>query len=101
MSINIITQFKTKEGRSNDLIALLRQLLPVSLQHGGAEEISIRQNQDDANDVISAQRWESRQAYVSYVEWRTQGGITAKFEEMLMEPISIRFFNEVPMNISD
>lgn len=43
MSINIITEFKTKDGRADDLIALLKKLLPESLEHGGAEEICIRQ----------------------------------------------------------
>ena len=60
MGINILTEHKTKDGHSDELIALLRTLLPQSLKHGGAEEISIRQNQDDPNDIVSAQRWESR-----------------------------------------
>jgi hypothetical protein len=42
MGINITNELKTKAGRSEDLIALLRELLPSSLEHGGAEEISIR-----------------------------------------------------------
>ena len=80
MGIHIITEFTVKPGLSDSLIALLRQLLPESLAHGGAEEINIRQNQDDPNDIISAQRWASRQAYVDYFEWRTDGGVTAQFE---------------------
>ena len=47
MSINIIAEHKTKAGRSEALIALMRTLLPESLQHGGAEEILIRQDQDN------------------------------------------------------
>ncbi|MGH9971940.1 MAG: putative quinol monooxygenase [Pyrinomonadaceae bacterium] len=100
MGINILTEFKTKDNRSEDLIALLRKLLPESMQHGGAEKVSIRQNQDDPNDIVSAQRWETREAYVSYFAWRTQGGITAQVEEILKAPISIRFFNEVPMDVA-
>jgi quinol monooxygenase YgiN len=99
MGINIIAQFKTKDGRSNDLIDLLRELLPESLEHGGAEEICIRQNQDNPNDIISAQRWVSREAYESYFSWRTEGGVTAKIGKLLVEPVDIRFFNEVPMNV--
>jgi hypothetical protein len=73
VGINILTEFKTKDGRSQNLIALLRKLLPESLQHGGAEEISIRQSQDDPNDIVSAQRWESREAYQSYLYLLTPG----------------------------
>jgi hypothetical protein len=99
MSINIITEFKTKEGRADDLIALLRELLPSSWEHGGAEEICIRQNQDDPNDIISAQRWTSRQVYLDYRGWRADNGVTARIEATLRSPIVVRFFNEIPMSV--
>jgi hypothetical protein len=69
-------------------------------EHAGdlIEEISIRQNQDDSTDIISAQRWASRKAYEDYFNWRTDDGYTAKFEEMLETPLAIRFFDEIPMN---
>jgi quinol monooxygenase YgiN len=95
MAINILTEFKTRPGRSEDLKALLRELMPQSLEHGGAEEICIRQNQDDPNDIVSAQRWTSRQVYLDYRRWRSDGGTTARIEEMLSVPISVRFFDDV------
>jgi hypothetical protein len=97
MSVNIITEFKATDGRAGDLIALLRKLLPESLEHGGAEEICIRQNQDDPNDIISAQRWTSREVYLSYRSWRADTGVTQKITETLREPIVVRFFDDVPM----
>jgi quinol monooxygenase YgiN len=97
MSIQIITQFRTKEGRSGDLVTLISRVLPESLDHDGCVEISIRQNQDDPNDVISVQQWASRQHYESYRAWRKQHGVTAAIEEFLTEPISVRYFNDVPM----
>lgn len=86
--------------RQKDVIALLRQLLPESKKHAGdvIEEISIRQNQDDSTDIISAQRWASRKTYEDYFKWRTDDGYTAKFEQMLEKPLAIRFFNEIQMN---
>jgi len=95
MGINIINELKTKAGRSEDLIALLRELLPSRLEHGGAEEISIRQDQDDPTYIISVQRWESREAYLAYFAWRTEHGVAAQIRELLEEPQRIRFFNEV------
>ena len=95
MSINILTEFKTKPGRSDALKTLLRELMPQSLQHGGAEEICIRQNQDDPNDIVSAQRWASREIYLEYRKWRSDGGTTARIQEMLRAPITVRFFDDV------
>jgi quinol monooxygenase YgiN len=97
MGINILTEFRTKPDRSEDLKILLRELMPQSLEHGGAEEICIRQNQDDPNDIVSAQRWASRQVYLDYRGWRSDGGTTARIQEMLSAPISVRFFDDVAM----
>jgi quinol monooxygenase YgiN len=100
MGINILTEFKVRPGREKDVIELLRRLLPESKKHVGdvIEEISIRQNQDDSTDIVSAQRWASRKAYEDYFKWRTDNGYTATFEEMLMQPLAIRFFDEVTMD---
>jgi quinol monooxygenase YgiN len=100
MGINILTEFKVKPGRENDVIELLRRLLPESKRHAGdvIEEIAIRQNQDDSTDIVSAQRWTSRKAYENYFKWRTDDGYTATFEEMLAKPLTIRFFDEVQMD---
>ena len=95
MSINILTEFKTKPGRAVDLTTLLRELMPQSLAHGGAEEICIRQNQDDPNDIVSVQRWASREVYLNYRKWRSDGGTTARIKEMLTAPIAVRFFDDI------
>jgi quinol monooxygenase YgiN len=97
MSIQIITQFRTKHGRSKDLIALINRVLPESLDHDGCMNICIRQNQDEPNDIISVQEWASRHHYEAYRAWRKQHGITAAIEEFLTEPIHVRYFNDVPM----
>jgi quinol monooxygenase YgiN len=97
MSIQIITQFRTKDGCSKDLIALISRVLPESLDHDGCVEICIRQNQDEPNDIISVQQWASRHHYESYRAWRKQHGVTAAIEEFLAEPISVRYFDDVPM----
>jgi quinol monooxygenase YgiN len=99
MGINILTEFKVRHGCENEVIELLKRLLPESRRHASEviEEISIRQNQDDPTDIVSAQRWKSREAYENYFKWRTQQGYTDQFEKMLDRPLVVRFFDEVPM----
>ena len=100
MSINIITQFKTKPGRASDLLALISKLLPESLQQPGCEEVAIRQNQDEPDDIISAQKWASRHHYESYMAWRTKNGVSAQFNELLAGDMQVRYFNDIPMTAS-
>lgn len=97
MSVNIITQFKTKPGRAGDLIALIRKLLAESLQQSGCEEVAIRQNQDEPDDIISAQKWASRHHYEAYMASRTKHGVTAQFDELLTGDMQVRYFNDIPV----
>lgn len=98
MSVNVIAQFKAKPGRANDLIALIRKLLPESLRQVGCEEVAIRQNQDEPDDIISAQKWASRRHYEDYMTSHTQDGVTAQFQELLTSDLQVRYFNDVPMH---
>jgi hypothetical protein len=37
----------------------------------------------------------TREDYDNYLAWRTDSGYTARFDEMLAEPMNIRYFDEV------
>jgi len=93
MSIAIITQFKTKDGRAEELVALIERLIDESSTRPGFESVSVQRNQDDPNDVISNQRWTSRRHYEEYFAWRSKNGVTAQFDDLLVDPISMRYFD--------
>ena len=95
MACHIITQFKTKPGRADDLIALLKKYIGGGASHAGCVHISIQQNQDDPNDIISNQCWETRKHYEDYFAWRTDQGVAAETQALCAEPVSARYFNEV------
>jgi quinol monooxygenase YgiN len=95
MTIHVITEFNAKDGRADDLLALVRTLVPESRHHDGCQEICIRQNQDQPGNIISVQRWASRQHYDSYRAWRTDNGVTAQIQTLLSTPISVRYFRDV------
>ena len=93
MSCHIITQHKAKKGRSKELIELVKHYLSESMRHGGCLKVSYQQNQDDPDDLISDQYWETRKHYEDYFKWRADNGTGAKFQDLCAEPISYRFFN--------
>lgn len=98
MSVHVVTEFKAQPDQVDDLLALLGQVLPDSLTHDGCEGISIRRNQDDTSDVISLTQWATRGHYEAYLAWRTETGHTDTFHQMLTEPMSIRYYDEVDFN---
>ena len=90
----VVNEFHAKPGRGGEVLALLLQLSPESATRPGCEQISIRRNQDDPDNVIGDTRWASRRHYEEYLAWRTENGFTAQFDEMLERPMLIRYFDE-------
>ena len=95
MACNIITQFKTKPGRADDLIALLKKYIGGGASHAGCIHISIQQNQDDPSDIISNQSWETSKHYEDYFAWRADQGVATEIQSLCAEQVSARFFDEI------
>jgi quinol monooxygenase YgiN len=96
MSTIVTNEFHAKRGRGDDVLALLLQLAPESNGQPGCESISIRRNQDDPENVIGDTRWTTRQHYDDYLAWRTENGFTATFDDMIAQPMLIRYYDEIP-----
>jgi quinol monooxygenase YgiN len=95
MSTYVVTEFRTKPRRAEELVTILSEALPDSLAHDGCEAISLRRNQDDATNIVSFTQWASRRHYDNYLAWRTEAGLTDEIGDMLVEPVSIRYFDEI------
>ncbi len=95
MSTHVVTEFRTEPGRAEELVSILCEVLPDSLAHEGCEAISLRRNQDDATNIFSFTQWASRRHYDDYLAWRTEAGLTDEIGDMLIEPMSIRYFDEI------
>jgi quinol monooxygenase YgiN len=95
MSTHVVTEFTTQTGAAGNLIALLTKVLHETLEHSTCKAIDLRRDQDEPNHVVSFTEWATRQDYVDYFSWRTDTGLTAEVNELLAEPISITYFDEI------
>jgi quinol monooxygenase YgiN len=90
-----IAEFKAIPDRADELVARLSEVLPESLEHDGCEALSIRRNSDDPSNVIVIAQWRTRSKHEEYLAWRGETGQTDDFDRLLVEPIVIRYFDEV------
>jgi quinol monooxygenase YgiN len=95
VSTHVVTDFRTKPGKADELIAILAAASPDSLTHHGCEAIRIRREQDDPSHVVSFTQWETRQDYDDYLSWRTDSGLTDEVSHLLTKPMSISYFDEL------
>ena len=67
----------------------------IVIAHDGCEAIHLRRDQDDPTHIVSFTQWASRQHYVDYFAWRTEAGLTDELADMLTEPLSIEYFDDI------
>lgn len=95
MSTTVLTELNAKPNRGDDVAHLLLRILSESLEHDGCEIIRIIRDQDNPDHVAGLTQWAERHNYVDYLAWRTAKGFTDTFETMLIEPLRIRYFDEL------
>jgi len=67
MAITVLLEAKAKPGTGNDFLAILKEILPDTRSHDGCKEITVYQNQDDADVVVLIGKWESKEKYEKYL----------------------------------
>ena len=95
MSVHVTTTLRARPGHADEVIAKLSAALPESLQHEGCEAIHLRQDQDDRNHIVSFTQWGTRKNYEDYLAWRTETGFRDDMEQLLSEPQSFRFYDDI------
>jgi quinol monooxygenase YgiN len=95
LSTHVVTAFRARPEFADTLITLLSGNLRESLAHAGCEAIHLRRDQDDPAHIVSFTQWATRQDYVDYLAWRTETGVTGDVAELLMEPMSIEYFDDL------
>jgi quinol monooxygenase YgiN len=95
MSTHVVTIQKARPDKVDDVVAILTQALPDSLAHDGCEAIHLRRDQDDPTRIVSFTQWATRQHYGEYLAWRTETGLTDEVADMLTEPMSIEYFDDI------
>ena len=95
MSTHVVTDFNTKPGKADELIALLTKASADSITHRGCEAIRLRRDQDNPSHIVSFTQWNTRQDYDDYLSWRTASGLTDEVSHLLTEPMSISYFDEL------
>ncbi|MEN8375683.1 MAG: antibiotic biosynthesis monooxygenase family protein [Gemmatimonadota bacterium] len=89
----VLLEVQAKEGTGDQLVAALRELLPDTRARDGSIEILAHQGQDDRDNIVLVDRWETRDAFDSYMEWRQETGVLDQLLAACVGPPSIRFYD--------
>ncbi len=95
MSVLVLLELNAKPGNLADITNFMRDEFPHTRGSDGCNGITVHSNQDDSNNVVIVEDWDSRQQYQKYLAWRTERGDMEKLMGWLSGEPSIRYFDNV------
>ena len=89
-------QLKIKKGLEFEFIDELNILLKETRSYEGCHAVYFIQNQDDTSNLEFCSKWDSKEHYEKYLQWRIDSGVMGEVANKYLdgEPIW-RFFDLV------
>lgn len=92
MSVLVLLEMNAKSGSAADITNWLRDGLHHTRGFDGCNSITFHSNQDDPNNMVIVEDWDSRQQYEKYLAWRVERGDIEKLMGWLVGEPSIRYY---------
>jgi quinol monooxygenase YgiN len=93
MAIMVLLEIQAKEGTGDKLLATFKEILPDTRSRDGFLDLVVHQNQDDKDNLVLVEKWETKAAYDSYIGWRQETGVLDEMATGLSAPPSMRYFD--------
>ncbi len=93
MSVLVLLEVSLKPENVNDFTNFMKNELHDTRGFDGCNGLTVHKNQDDSNNMVIVEDWDSRQQYEKYLSWRTERGDLEKLAAWLTGEPSIRYFD--------
>lgn len=93
MAVMVLMDVQAKEGTGDQLVATFKKLLSDARTWEGSLDLVVHQNQDDRDNLVLVDRWETREAFDSYLGWRRETGVLDQLVSACVGPPTIRYFD--------
>ncbi len=95
MSVMVLLEMQVKPEAVEEVKASLKTILPDTRSYAGCQGIDIYSNLDNGGNLVFYERWDSRDHYQKYLNWRTETGVLSQLVAKLSGPPNIRYFDHV------
>ncbi|HIF07953.1 MAG TPA: antibiotic biosynthesis monooxygenase [Gemmatimonadetes bacterium] len=93
MAIVVLLEVKAKQGTGDQLVAMFKAILPDTRARDGFLDIVVHQSQDDKDNLVLVEKWETKDHYESYLGWRQETGVLDQLVAACEGPPSIRYYD--------
>jgi len=95
MLVHVILELQSKPDKLEEVKRILKNILPITRIYAGCHSVLLTQNRDDINNIVIVEKWESREIYEAYLNWRVETGVFDSVAVLLDKPPSIRFYDDL------
>lgn len=93
MSTLVLIDVQIKPEAVGEFNSYMEEIFPDTRTFKGCQSITLQANQDDPNNFILVEEWDTREDHGKYSAWRTETGAMARIGSMLAAPPSVRYFD--------
>jgi quinol monooxygenase YgiN len=93
MACQVLLEFRAKEDCIEKMRDWFRKILPDTRGFSGCVSIQLVQNQEDPQNMVILEQWDSRQHYEKYLGWRTENGDLEVLVAMMDGEPNIRYYD--------
>lgn len=95
MGVFIIVSGRTKSETQQLLQLKMKELFPETREYAGCQGVTMHVEQDDPQNFVLVEHWESKDHYEKYLGFRQETGVLDELVAMLEGPPTIRYFDQV------
>ena len=95
MSVLVLLEFSAKPEHVSDITTFMKDGLHHTRGFEGCNGITVHKNQDDSNNMVIVEDWDSRQHYEKYLAWRIERGDIEKMVGWIAGEPSIRYYDNL------
>lgn len=96
MSILTLLELEAKDGKAEEMLAVLTKGLVDTRKRPGCESVTVHRDHDRPNVVLLVERWATREDDDAYRAWRAGEGAMPEMAGLVGGRPSIRYFDDVP-----
>jgi len=95
MSITVLLEIHAKEGKGDEMIAVLARSLVDTRARRGCESVTVHREHDAPDTVLLVERWATREDDDAYRAWRAGDGAVPEMGPLVAGGRAVRYFDDV------
>ena len=96
MSVDVILDLQVELENREELLSVFAAILPDTRAYQGCQSVVVTSNEDDLNNIVLLEKWDSRSDHESYMGWRTERGDIDKLVAQLSAPPAVKYLATIP-----